>query len=124
MLYEIHNWLGWILLKPSRYQHTGPETGGLTDLTRNQVSGPVTGQLSGVSRTEGDLDRKAFFALNSRSTELKFFTPILAVIEPRAWQWPALLPQAGAECSLWTNERPAWLGVNQLEARMGYTLEH
>ena len=30
----------------------------------------------------GDLDKKAFFTLNSRSTELKFFTPILAVIVP------------------------------------------
>ena len=54
LLYEIHNWLGRILLKPSRYQHTRPETGGLTDLVsgvrpghrpvvRRQTNGQYTG---------------------------------------------------------------------------------
>ena len=32
------------------------------------------------------------------------------------------LPLAGAECSVWTNERPTWLGDSQLEARMDDTL--
>ena len=52
----------------------------------------------------------------SSSTEL--FANLSTAIDPRNGP----LPLPGAECSLWTNERPAWLGDSQLEARMGDTL--